>query len=77
MIDLLYAFPPSPPISPSFLPSATHDNLLQLHLLITACLLVSIVGLGSDEQVQIANDWQEQGKLGCFSLTEKFAGVNR
>ena len=36
----------------------------------------SIVGLGSDDQVKIANNWQKQGKLGCFSLTEKFAGVN-
>jgi hypothetical protein len=29
---------------------------------------------GSDEQIEEANKWQEDGKLGCFSLTEKFAG---
>jgi hypothetical protein len=29
---------------------------------------------GSDEQIEEANRWQEDGKLGCFSLTEKFAG---
>lgn len=38
--------------------------------------LGSIVGLGSDEQVKELDLWQEKGLLGCFSLTEKFAGVN-
>jgi hypothetical protein len=36
----------------------------------------SIVGLGSDEQIKVLEDWQREGKLGCFSLTEKYAGVN-
>lgn len=32
------------------------------------------VSLGSEEQIEMANKWQEDGQLGCFSLTEKFAG---
>mmetsp|Transcript_3684 Transcript_3684/g.3834 ORF Transcript_3684/g.3834 Transcript_3684/m.3834 type:complete len:477 (-) Transcript_3684:40-1470(-) len=36
----------------------------------------TINGLGSEEQIHEANQWQESGKLGCFGLTEKFAGVN-
>lgn len=36
----------------------------------------TINGLGSAEQINEANQWQEKGKLGCFGLTEKFAGVN-
>lgn len=36
----------------------------------------SILGLGSDSQVRLLDEFQEQGLLGCFSLTEKFAGVN-
>ena len=30
---------------------------------------------GSEEQIEMANRWQEEGKIGCFSLTEKFAGI--
>jgi len=36
----------------------------------------SVVGLGNDEQVELLKNYQEEGKLGCFSLTEKYAGVN-
>lgn len=36
----------------------------------------SILGLGSDEQVSLLDEFQDKGLLGCFSLTEKFAGVN-
>jgi len=36
----------------------------------------SILGLGSDEQVNMLEEFQERGVLGCFCLTEKFAGVN-
>ena len=36
----------------------------------------TIVALGSIDQVKVLVDWQDQGLLGCFSLTEKFAGVN-
>lgn len=36
----------------------------------------TVVGLGTPEQVDSLASWQEQGLLGCFSLTEKFAGVN-
>ena len=36
----------------------------------------TILGLGSDKQVAMLDSFQEEGLLGCFSLTEKFAGVN-
>ncbi len=36
----------------------------------------SVVGLGNNEQIKDLEKWQEDGQLGCFSLTEKFAGVN-
>jgi len=36
----------------------------------------TIVGLGNDEQIFELENMQRFGKLGCFSLTEKFAGVN-
>ena len=36
----------------------------------------TILGLGSDEQLGILDDMQENGELGCFSLTEKRAGVS-
>lgn len=36
----------------------------------------SILGLGSEEQVKVLDEYQENGTLGCFCLTEKFAGVN-
>eukprot|EP00924_Labyrinthula_sp_SR-Ha-C_P002428 snap_masked-scaffold_16-processed-gene-4.13-mRNA-1 protein AED:0.01 eAED:0.01 QI:0/-1/0/1/-1/1/1/0/478 len=36
----------------------------------------SILGLGSKEQIKLLDEFQEQGRLGCFCLTEKMAGVN-
>lgn len=36
----------------------------------------SVVSLGNKEQVALLAEYQDEGKLGCFSLTEKFAGVN-
>jgi len=36
----------------------------------------TIIGLGGPEQLSALNEWQEQGRLGCFALTEKLAGVN-
>mmetsp|Transcript_10933 Transcript_10933/g.26255 ORF Transcript_10933/g.26255 Transcript_10933/m.26255 type:complete len:537 (-) Transcript_10933:213-1823(-) len=36
----------------------------------------TVLGLGNEEQVKLLDEWQEQGMLGCFSLTEKLAGVN-
>ena len=36
----------------------------------------TVLGLGGDEQCAILNDYQSKGTLGCFALTEKFAGVN-
>jgi len=36
----------------------------------------TVLGLGSDEQVRELDEIQARGDLGCFSLTEKFAGVN-
>ena len=36
----------------------------------------TVCGLGNDKQVADLADWQSDGSLGCFSLTEKFAGVN-
>eukprot|EP00670_Eutreptiella_braarudii_P008479 CAMPEP_0174307080 /NCGR_PEP_ID=MMETSP0810-20121108/887_1 /TAXON_ID=73025 ORGANISM="Eutreptiella gymnastica-like, Strain CCMP1594" /NCGR_SAMPLE_ID=MMETSP0810 /ASSEMBLY_ACC=CAM_ASM_000659 /LENGTH=478 /DNA_ID=CAMNT_0015414025 /DNA_START=145 /DNA_END=1581 /DNA_ORIENTATION=- len=36
----------------------------------------TVLGLGTEEQVALLDDMQERGELGCFSLTEKLAGVN-
>jgi acyl-CoA oxidase len=36
----------------------------------------TVLGLGNDSQVAMLDEWQEKGFLGCFSLTEKLAGVN-
>jgi acyl-CoA oxidase len=36
----------------------------------------TVVALGSEEQVKELDALQSRGDLGCFSLTEKFAGVN-
>ncbi|KAJ9457412.1 Acyl-coenzyme A oxidase [Diplonema papillatum] len=36
----------------------------------------TVLGIGSDEQIQEAVDMQRQGLLGCFALTEKLAGVS-
>jgi acyl-CoA oxidase len=36
----------------------------------------TILGLGNDDQIKDLEGMQEEGLLGCFSLTEKFAGVN-
>lgn len=36
----------------------------------------TILGLGNDDQIKDLDKMQEDGQLGCFSLTEKFAGVN-
>mmetsp|Transcript_31467 Transcript_31467/g.67577 ORF Transcript_31467/g.67577 Transcript_31467/m.67577 type:complete len:471 (-) Transcript_31467:1344-2756(-) len=36
----------------------------------------TVVALGSPEQVKILDELQEKGKIGCFGLTEAFAGVN-
>lgn len=36
----------------------------------------TVLGLGNPEQVKLLDEFQERGLLGCFSLTEKFAGVN-
>lgn len=36
----------------------------------------SVMGLGNDEQIELLKEYQKEGKLGCFSLTEKYAGVN-
>jgi len=36
----------------------------------------SILGLGNPEQVAALNEAQSKGTLGCFCLTEKYAGVN-
>lgn len=35
----------------------------------------TVLALGSDEQCAQLQDMQEKGLLGCFSLTEKLAGV--
>jgi acyl-CoA oxidase len=35
-----------------------------------------VLGLGNAEQVKMLDEWQDAGLLGCFSLTEKLAGVN-
>lgn len=36
----------------------------------------TVLGLGNEEQIKELDEWQEKGLLGCFSLTEKLAGVN-
>lgn len=36
----------------------------------------TVVALGNPEQVKLLDELQDQGKVGCFGLTEKFAGVN-
>jgi acyl-CoA oxidase len=36
----------------------------------------TILGLGNDSQIKDLEEMQSLGQLGCFSLTEKFAGVN-
>ena len=36
----------------------------------------TVLGLGNEQQIKVLDDWQDQGLLGCFSLTEKLAGVN-
>lgn len=36
----------------------------------------SILGLGSPEQIALLDGFQERGVLGCFNLTEVYAGVN-
>eukprot|EP00128_Syssomonas_multiformis_P005568 Colp12_sorted_trinity150504_noHs@34804 len=36
----------------------------------------TVLGLGNKEQVESLKDMQSKGLLGCFSLTEKLAGVN-
>mmetsp|Transcript_49019 Transcript_49019/g.137219 ORF Transcript_49019/g.137219 Transcript_49019/m.137219 type:complete len:479 (-) Transcript_49019:82-1518(-) len=36
----------------------------------------TIVGVGNDSQIAQLKDMQKAGQLGCFGLTEKFAGVS-
>jgi acyl-CoA oxidase len=36
----------------------------------------TIIGLGNDDQIKALKPMQDAGELGCFSLTESFAGVN-
>jgi acyl-CoA oxidase len=36
----------------------------------------TILGLGNPDQVAALEDYQREGKLGCFCLTERLAGVN-
>ena len=36
----------------------------------------TVMGLGNEQQVKSLDDMQNRGELGCFALTEKFAGVN-
>jgi hypothetical protein len=36
----------------------------------------TVLGLGNEQQIKVLDEWQDQGLLGCFSLTEKLAGVN-
>jgi len=36
----------------------------------------TVIALGNNQQVAALSDMQAQGKLGCFCLTEKLAGVN-
>jgi alkylation response protein AidB-like acyl-CoA dehydrogenase len=35
----------------------------------------TVLAVGSDEQISMLDEYQKEGKLGCFSLTEKLAGV--
>lgn len=35
----------------------------------------TILAAGNDQQVEALADYQAAGELGCFSLTEKLAGV--
>lgn len=37
---------------------------------------VNVASVGTPEQVALLDKYQEEGKLGCFALTERFAGVN-
>ena len=36
----------------------------------------TILGCAGDDQLPMLDEMQEKGELGCFALTEKFAGVN-
>jgi len=36
----------------------------------------TVIALGGPDQVAMLDDYQKKGYLGCFGLTEKFAGVN-
>jgi acyl-CoA oxidase len=36
----------------------------------------TVIGLGNAEQIRSLADMQTRGDLGCFALTEKYAGVN-
>ena len=36
----------------------------------------TVVALGNEEQVAALDDLHDPGRLGCFALTEKLAGVN-
>ena len=36
----------------------------------------TVVALGTDEQLKDLKNYERDGHLGCFGLTEKFAGVN-
>ena len=36
----------------------------------------TILELGNENQVSLLDRLQEEGKLGCFALTEKLAGVS-
>jgi hypothetical protein len=36
----------------------------------------TILGCAGEDQLSILDDMQARGQLGCFALTEKFAGVN-
>lgn len=36
----------------------------------------TVIALGNSQQVALLSEWQAQGQLGCFCLTEKLAGVN-
>jgi len=36
----------------------------------------TVVAVGNDDQVALLNKMQDEGKLGCFGLTEVYAGVN-
>ena len=36
----------------------------------------TILGCGGETQLELLDEMQSKGQLGCFALTEKFAGVN-